>query len=234
MNYSLIIVIICIVLFSGCINYNTTNTNDKNNFEIQLNNTINKIKVIGNFHTQTDCSDGENTYNEMINEAIKLKFDFIAITDHEMCNNYKQLCNNEKRILCIYGQEVSTYNGHILGIDINNEISDQLSIEEIIYEIHKQNGIAIAAHPLRSDGIKEEKLKLFDAIECNHPDYDEKEIEQSKIIAQKYNLNCTYDSDAHSKEALKNIYNICYVSEKDINNLKLAILNNNCKEYKTI
>lgn len=227
-----LIITLSLTIFDSNSNNKIINSND-NKLILSDNNVIdtNKTQYIGNFHTHTDCSDGEDTYDEMIQESVRLDFDFIAITDHEICPENQELCANEKRILCIPSQEVSTNKGHILAIDISEEISDELSIEEVIKEIHNQNGIAIAAHPLREGNIIEEsKLKLFDAIECNHPSYDNKEIQKSKELAQKYGLNCTYDSDAHSKNSLKNIYNICEMNILNVEQMKKAIKNGNCHQ----
>jgi len=225
--FSIALIITLLITIFGTKSNETTIINFDYNSKTNIDS--NKTKYIGNFHTHTGCSDGENTYDEMITEAAKLGFDFIAITDHEICPENQKLCANEKRILCIPSQEVSTDNGHILAINIFDEISDDLSIENTINEIHKQGGIAIAAHPLRKgDIIDESKLKLFDAIECNHPDYDEKEIVESKELIKKYNLKCTYDSDAHSKENLNNLYDTCYMPKLDVNNIKIAIKEGKC------
>src|SRR3989338_8964600 len=78
----------------------------------------------GNLHTHTsDSFDGYMTYEEAIAEAQRLEFDFIAITDHNRLNaETANKCSEEKKLLCIMGEELTKEEDHILGIDLESEI----------------------------------------------------------------------------------------------------------------
>jgi hypothetical protein len=184
----------------------------------------------GNLHTHTYASDGKMSYEEVINKAISLGFDFIAITDHnKISQEVKEKCPEEIRIFCIIGEEISTTKGHMLAIGIENEITQGLSPEETISKIHEQNGIAIPAHPGRkSIGLSIEEIKNLDvdAVECHIDENGE------------YNFSCNllpefphvYNSDAHNKEQLKQLANICFL--KNLKNLKQAIKENKCSQLR--
>jgi predicted metal-dependent phosphoesterase TrpH len=95
----------------------------------------------------TTCSDGKNTYEEMIQTALKDRLSFIAITDHRTCADVVRMCKDEKRILCFPGQEVSSPGRHLLAINVQTYINPDLPLIKQVEEIHAQGGIAIAAHP---------------------------------------------------------------------------------------
>lgn len=175
-------------------------------------------KYLGDLHMHTSCSDGKNTYEEMIQTAIKLKLNFIAITDHKICNETFARCRNETRIICFPGQEI-TGRIHLLAVNITKYIDPKLSLHEQVAEIHAQGGIAIAAHPNSKDFYyidSELKDSGIDAQECTS-DSSERRF-----------LPCVWDSDAHNTKDLAWQFNSCNVQIKSINNLKSAILNHNC------
>lgn len=94
------------------------------------------VLTSGNLHTHTSCSDGEDSYEEVINAAIKLGWGFIAFTDHRFsgestygpifkpsksylestCQDIYQKCPKEKRLLCVLGQEVTGKKGSHPGL----------------------------------------------------------------------------------------------------------------------
>ena len=70
---------------------------------------------------------------------------------------------------------------HILGIDIKDYIKPDLSVENIVYQIHNQSGIAVVPHPHRKAANGSEEMmyiwnnqqgfvKLFDAWEVANRD----------------------------------------------------------------
>lgn len=198
----------------------------------------------GNLHTHTTCSDGNGAYEDMINMALKLKLDFIAITDHRLrglkpytgpgigndtsCEEIFAKCPKEDRILCIMGQEV-TGRVHIGAIGIKEPIAENLPIPDIVQEIHRQGGIAIANHPFESSApfTKEELINSgFDAMECTKA--SRKKIAELEQISQEYNIPCVYNSDAHSTLMLRSIFNTCDQKIKTLADLKKALQENKC------
>lgn len=127
-------------------------------------------------HIHTDMSDGRLSLRDVVDIYGSGGFDVIAITDHVHDQSYKdhrmkktkppwmRLPFNEYieilwkereyaweryEMLIIPGVELTnnTRQYHILGLDIKKYVSPDLTPHEIIMEVHRQAGIAIAAHP---------------------------------------------------------------------------------------
>lgn len=207
---------------------------------------------VGNLHTHSTCSDGKNSYEDMIAEAIKLNFNFIGLTDHNFgiengCPAL-QKCSAEDRLLCLPGQEVSGV-VHILAIGAGSYISEKQPIKQIVEKIHQQGGLAIAAHPFminelfgaRQLGLPDELRNYtedelinsgFDAMECDRGTLKDNIYQNN--LSQKFHLPCVYNSDAHSTSMLRNVYNSCPGNIKTFNELKTAIKSGQCSEFSPI
>jgi len=176
-------------------------------------------KSIGDLHLHTTCSDGNNTYDEIINATLKKQLSFIAITDHEVCPDILAKCKAENRILCFPGQEITTKRIHIVAVNINKYINPNLELGEKVKQIHIEGGLAIAAHPnIKSTYYTDGELKNFgiDFQECTS------NINERRI------LPCVFNSDAHEVESVGWQYNSCSVPIKNITDLKDAILEGKC------
>ncbi|BCL81791.1 PHP and PHP_C domain-containing protein [Ktedonobacteria bacterium brp13] len=104
-------------------------------------------------HMHSTYSDGCATIEEILEYAQnKTDLDVIAITDHDVIDGAlraRDLWSNKAyRFDFVVGEEVSTQEGHLLGLFIEKQIPQGLSIERSIDLIHEQGGLAIIAHPL--------------------------------------------------------------------------------------
>jgi hypothetical protein len=176
----------------------------------------------------TTCSDGANTFDEMVKMALVWQFDFIAITDHHMCTDVRIACRNEDRLHCFYGMEVGGVNKiEILGIGISKPIDYGLPADEIVRQIHAQGGIAIAAHPwIEGQSFTQDQLlnSGLDAMECpangSHP-----------FSFDTSALPCMYDSDAHSTLTLDPMHsNLCDMHIRTVEDLRTAIHSGKCHQ----
>lgn len=186
---------------------------------------------LGNLHTHTTASDGKNSYQEMINEAKNKGFSFIAITDHNtISQDTKTLCPQEKEILCIIGEEVSTTEGHMLAIGIKEVVPQGLTPEETIKKIHEQGALAIPSHPAASNGISVSRIKELpvDAVECS---IRHKKAGQPYDCELLPNLPHVYNSDAHSIAELSQAENKCLMPALNMENLKEAVKNKKCASF---
>ncbi len=79
----------------------------------------------------------------------KTDLDVIAITDHDTLNGVKQALDLAPRygLQVIPGCEISTAQGHLLGLFLHHSIPAGLSLIETLLRIGEQGGLAIAAHP---------------------------------------------------------------------------------------
>lgn len=152
--------------------------------------------------------------DELIKFYIKAKIDGICITEHNYLWPKKEQTNIQKKyagkIKIFYGIELSTDMGHILvfGRDIN-DIQSVYYFEELEKKIDRENCVLIWAHPFRWGIQMNSKINInlfnkFDALELYNGNLTEKEINYTKKIINKYNINNTGGSDTHSfKMALK-------------------------------
>jgi hypothetical protein len=186
----------------------------------------------GDLHMHTTCSDGKNTYDEMVKMALVWNYGFIAITDHHMCNDVKDLCRSDDRLTCIYGQEVAGDTKtqiEILAIGITTPIAPGKSAPEIVQLIHAQGGIAIAAHPWGENGkqrFSQEQLLYsgLDAMECMTDGSKPFDFDTSS-------LPCVYDSDAHSTFTLDPEHsNTCDMRIRSVGDLLIAIQSGRCHQ----
>lgn len=75
----------------------------------------------------------------------------IAITDHDtiegalLARDYAAELENAP--LVIVGEEVSTLDGHVLGLFLTEHVSPGLPAAATVEAIHAQGGVAVAAHP---------------------------------------------------------------------------------------
>lgn len=129
-------------------------------------------------HIHTSYSDGTSSPEDIV-EFVAGKLQVIAITDHNRIKGaYKAkeyaLKNNFLEVDVIIGEEISTKNGHVIGLFLEKKIIPGKTAMETIDEIHMQGGLAVAPHPFyfvsyaekRHKPIRKMLMDLdFDAIE---------------------------------------------------------------------
>ncbi len=149
--------------------------------------------MIGDIHIHSKYSPDSNSEPDLIGKyAIKNGLDFIAISDH----NYFRI--HKLNIRTIPAEEVSSIDGHILAIFIDNEIPKGLSQEETVERIHDAGGIAIAAHPLRNvNGLKKKFINIYEAIETKSGRCSRSCNRKTEEMAKKLGRPETAGSDAH-------------------------------------
>jgi hypothetical protein len=103
--------------------------------------------------------------------------------------------------LVIAGEEVHTPHYHLLGIGINKTVPWRLSAADAIDEIHRQGGIAIAAHPVARywSAYDTAAVARLDAAEVVHPEGLRSPTSAAEFIrfAQRGNFAAIGDSDSH-------------------------------------
>jgi len=102
-------------------------------------------------HTHTDASDGWPTPLELVDHAARrARLDVIAVTDHDTIEGALHAAEHaakRSRLQVIVGEEVSSRDGHILGLFLERAVKPGLSAAATVHAIHEQGGIAVAAHP---------------------------------------------------------------------------------------
>ena len=145
-------------------------------------------------------SDGKTTPEQLVEAAVKHGIGCIAVSDHNEFKAYEILKDN-KDVIIIPAEEVSSAEGHIIGLGIDRLIPPGRSIQETIDLIHEAGGYAVAVHPYRKwSGLGEENtLKYdFDAIEARNGRSVPSHNRKSEKLARRIGKPITVGSDAHS------------------------------------
>jgi predicted metal-dependent phosphoesterase TrpH len=131
-----------------------------------------RIKVA--IHLHTDYSFDSNIPPEaLVEHAEREGVDVVAVTDHDTVDGALAVRNLDG-VRVIVGEEISSCDGHILGLFLEETIPPGLSGSETIERIHDQGGLALAAHPLATlcrdslQGALASLSGLLDGIEIHN------------------------------------------------------------------
>ncbi len=103
-------------------------------------------------HMHTNRQDGKMEPQQVVDMALSVgHLHAVAVTEHNKISpalDAKRYAEtNRYPILVVVGEEISTKDGHILGLFIEDEIVRGIEAEEAVRQIHRQGGLAIPAHP---------------------------------------------------------------------------------------
>ena len=155
----------------------------------------------------------------------------IAVTDHNTIEGALKM--RAYPIKVIIGEEITTKDGEIIGLFLNEEIPRNLSVQETIDKIKEQDGIVYIPHPF--DRMRKSRLRISDDNIWRQANIIE--VFNSRCIFQEDNrkaLNFAevtgslrgYGSDAHTNIEVGNTYvkMVDFYSRKEfLKNLKDGI-----------
>jgi len=130
--------------------------------------------LAADFHTHSSTwSDGAVTPFGMVIDARYQGLDAIAITGHRQTLDAKWGRWFSEKIggpIVLVGEEIPEIPHHVVAVGIHTTVDSALPITEQIAEIHRQGGIAIAAHPGKFfwPGF-EPVMEQLDGTEVCHP-----------------------------------------------------------------
>lgn len=168
-------------------------------------------------HIHTRESDGMATVSQVL-EYIEHRtdLDVVAITDHEDAGGGRLArelaARRGYRFDVIVGAEITTLQGHVLGLFLETTPASFRRVESTLEMIHNQGGLAVAPHPLswltRSissrtlDRLAEHDGPRFDAIELANPSPAALRTRERAIglNQERWHLPATGSSDAHHLE----------------------------------
>jgi predicted metal-dependent phosphoesterase TrpH len=104
-------------------------------------------------HMHTNLGDGWASPAQVIQQAARRGLSVIAITDHDHVEGAKRVADllarqEQPPFQMITGVEVSTRQGHLLGLFIERAPKALRSVEESIEAIKEQGGLVVIPHPL--------------------------------------------------------------------------------------
>lgn len=133
---------------------------------------MSRIKVA--IHLHTDFSWDSNLPPRTLARLARAQgFDCIAVTDHDDIGG-ALAARDAGEVRVIVGEEISSRDGHIIGLFLDRWVPPDLSGEETIARIREQGGVVLAPHPFGTlcEGSlmhsTERLLPQFDAIEIHN------------------------------------------------------------------
>ncbi len=115
-------------------------------------------------------------------------------------------------LLIIPGVEVSSLEGHIIGLNIKEPVSKNLTAEETIERIHSLGGLAIACHPKAffKASLGRKTNKNFDAVEVVNASAlpFQRSTKQAMEMAKKLGIPQVGGSDAHYAPEIGSAYTL--------------------------
>ena len=125
------------------------------------------MKISADLHVHTTYSkDSLITPKDLVYYAKKRGLNAVAVTDHNQLEGAHKIAK-ETDFLIIPGMEVSSADGHIVALNVQELIPRGLSAPETVERIHKAGGVAIACHPYVyfKGCLKGNVCGTFDAVE---------------------------------------------------------------------
>ena len=159
-------------------------------------------------HVHTEVSPDAHTKREDLPAIIRQRgIDGVAITEH---NRFEP---SKLDALILPGVEVSSRDGHIVALGVQEVIPRGLPADETIQRIHQQNGIAIIAHPYDPvcECVKIALLKTRpDAVETVNADALSFYVSRwlARRDATKFKLPQIGGSDSHIPQTIGDAYTV--------------------------
>lgn len=191
-----------------------------------------RLKIDLHVHTRYSY-DSLITSEELVFYAKKRGLDGVAITDHDRIDGALKIAK-ETDFFIVHGIEVSTSEGHVIGLNVQEQIPKKLSVDETVDRIHEVGGIAVACHPTAflKQGIGKNLSSKFDAVEVINAsafpfNYS---VKKSQRIASELGVAGIAGSDAHYGPEIGCAYTLID-AELEANSITKAIRKGFCQPF---
>ena len=173
------------------------------------------------------------TPKELVFYAKKRGLTAVAVTDHNQIEGALKIAK-ETDFLIIPGTEVSSKDGHIVGLNVNEVIQKGLSADETVDQIHRANGVAIACHPfaLLKGSVGKHVSAKFDAVETiNASAFPfNRSVKKAQETADRLKLPKVAGTDAHYGPQVGYAYTIVH-AEPNVDAILKAIVDGRCQPF---
>ncbi len=165
-------------------------------------------------HAHTNYSfDSNVSPQDLIDAARREGVSCVAVTDHDEIAGAIEVRESADDLTVIVGEEVSTADGHLIGLFLNEWIPPGMSAIETAQAIRAQGGLVLAPHAfctLADDCLGEAMYGLLpwlDAVEiCNAQSPAPWEDRRAATFAQQHRLPVYVGADAHLRGRLAPCY----------------------------
>jgi len=183
------------------------------------------LKLKLDLHVHTSRSSDAFTSPERLLTICKDRgLDGLAITDH---NVLARDSNNE--VVILPGIEISTRDGHVIGLGLSEPIPRGLSADETIRRIRDQNGVSIIPHPydLFRSSVRPHLLTVRpDAIEVINSSSFLHSVtwKRARKFAERENYPMTGGSDSHIPQTIGRAYTEIECRSRDTGSILASLV----------
>ncbi len=223
---------ILVVLVKCAIPHNKRLYSAKNHSELNETKDPDKFQVRVDLHVHTTySSDSLVTPKDLIFYAKQRGLNAVAVTDHNQVSGALKIAK-ETSFLVIPSTEVSSADGHIVGLNVREIIPRGLSAGETISRIHAAGGVAIACHPyaLFKGSVGKSLSAKFDAIEVINASAMpfKRSVKKAREAAEKLGLPQVAGTDAHYGPQIGYAYTVVD-AELTVESITKAIVDGRCQ-----
>jgi len=158
------------------------------------------------FHIHSHYSDDSDlSIPQLADLAKRSGTQCLAITDHDTLAGARALAAYAKSELkVIIGQEISTRDGHLIGLFLREPVKVGMTARETAKAIRQQDGLVVAPHPFNfifGCSLREKVFDILDLIDiieiCNAQNLLPMADLQAEALAQKLNYPVIVGADLH-------------------------------------
>lgn len=194
------------------------------------------MQIRADLHVHTIySSDSLITPKELIYYSKKNGLNAVAVTDHNYLDGAVKIVKETKDFLVIPGMEVSSSEGHIVALNINELIPKGLTAVETVKRIHEAGGVAVACHPyvFFKGCLNNAVCREFDAIEVINARAFPfgRSVNKAMEAAEKYDLSRVAGTDAHYGPQIGYGYTTIDVEEPTVEAIAKAIVEGKCQPH---
>jgi len=181
-----------------------------------------KLKI--DLHIHTAASRDAFTKPDELPLILKERgLDGVAITNHDVLTKF-----SASEVIAVPGIEVSSREGHIIGLGVSEPVARGRSPDETISMIHQARGVAIVPHPFDpvSPCVSLSKLKSRpDAIEVINAEalFFRINTTLARRAARRLGLPMVAGSDSHIPETVGDAYTLIDCHSRNLDDILNAI-----------
>jgi hypothetical protein len=131
------------------------------------------VVLAAELHAHTRFSDGVLSPFELVLAARRAGVHALAVTEHNTLWPSRLARWFSERIggpIVLVGEEVTTRAYHVLALGLREAVAPAANVADVVAEVHRQGGVAIAAHPAAGFWPALDPVATaFDGIEVVHP-----------------------------------------------------------------
>ena len=189
-----------------------------------------KLKIDLHVHT-TNSPDAYTHPSKLFSLCEQAGLDGLAVTDHNVLAT-----TMPGKMILIPGMEISSRDGHVIGLGLPEPIPRGLSADETISQIREFGGLSIIPHPydLFRSAVKPDKLMTRpDAIETINSASILHTItwKRARTFARDEKLPAVAGSDAHIPQTVGRAFTLIDAKSDDIPSILDAIRNGAVTPY---